>query len=180
MPDVYDRKTRSKVMSRIRKTNTKPELVVRRLSHALGFRFRLHRSDLPGTPDLVFPRHRKVILVHGCWWHRHNCRLGRREPKSRRKYWIPKLKGNVARDRKVKRQLRRLGWSVLTVWECQTKDLQRLEDGLCRSSTGSASWQAERRCVTWKTEMTRGAANARIVCFWTSFGGPFSRGKDEG
>lgn len=121
---------RSEVMRRIRKANTKPEMRVRRLCHALGFRFRLHRRDLPGTPDLVFPRHRKVIFVHGCWWHRHNCSLGIREPKSRRDYWMPKLELNVKRDRLVIQQLEGSGWSVLTVWECQTKDPEALASRL--------------------------------------------------
>ena len=118
--DRLTKQQRSELMRRITKTDTKPEMVVRRLCHSLGYRFRLHRRDLPGTPDLVFPRRQKIILVHGCWWHRHACRLGQREPKSRRDYWLPKLERNLARDRRIKRQLRRLGWSVMTVWECQT------------------------------------------------------------
>ena len=126
MPDVFGVETRSRIMSRIRKTDTEPELRVRRLCHALGFRFRLHRRDLPGTPDLVFAGRRKIVFVNGCWWHRHACRLGRREPKSRRDYWIPKLKRNAVRDREVRRELRKMGWSVLVVWECQTKASDRL------------------------------------------------------
>ena len=122
---------RSRVMRSIRKTDTKPELTVRRLCHVLGFRFRVHRTDLPGTPDLVFPSRRKVILVHGCWWHRHRCRLGQREPASRRDYWMPKLKNNVVRDRRVRRQLQTLGWAVMTVWECETGDPHRLAERLC-------------------------------------------------
>jgi len=119
---------RSEVMRRITKTDTKPELCVRKLCHSLGFRFRLHRADLPGTPDLVFPSRRKIIFVHGCWWHRHHCRPGQREPKSRRDYWLPKLARNVARDKAARNELRELGWAVLTIWECETTDIARLTE----------------------------------------------------
>lgn len=106
-------------MRRIRKTDTKPELAVRRAAHRLGYRFRLHRRDLPGTPDLVFPRLRKVILVHGCFWHQHpGCRLAR-TPKSRPDYWLPKLRRNQQRDGETRQALDRLGWKVLVIWECQ-------------------------------------------------------------
>ncbi|MBN2133756.1 MAG: DNA mismatch endonuclease Vsr [Sedimentisphaerales bacterium] len=124
--DVLTPKQRSYCMSRIRKYDTAPEIAVRRLVHSLGYRFRLYRADLPGCPDIVLPRHRKVIFVHGCWWHRHNCRLGRRIPKSRQEYWLPKLKRNKDRHRKDVRSLKEKGWRVLTVWECQIKDLQEL------------------------------------------------------
>lgn len=117
-------------MRRIRKTDTSPELAVRRLAHCLGYRFRLYRRDLPGTPDLVFPRLRKVIFVHGCFWHQHSgCRLARK-PKSRLDYWLPKLARNVERDRVAERELQALGWSVLTIWECETKDIEVLRDKL--------------------------------------------------
>jgi DNA mismatch endonuclease (patch repair protein) len=109
-------------MRRIRKTDTRPELIVRRLSHRLGYRFRLHRRDLPGTPDLVFPSKKKVILVHGCFWHQHACPLGRKQPKSNRDYWLPKLARNVARDSQVQSDLASLGWKALVVWECETSD----------------------------------------------------------
>lgn len=111
---------RSEVMARVKSSNTQPEMVVRRLVHGLGHRYRLHRKDLPGTPDLVLPRHGKVIFVHGCFWHQHHCRRGNRQPKSNQEYWIPKLQRNVQRDRRVRKELKRLGWSVLVVWECQT------------------------------------------------------------
>jgi len=113
-------------MARIRKADTKPEIVVRRLSHRLGYRFRLHRRDLPGTPDLVFPSKRKVIFVHGCFWHQHNCQLGGRRPQTRQEYWGPKLDRNVARDKGVREELARLGWGVLVIWECETRDLPAL------------------------------------------------------
>jgi DNA mismatch endonuclease (patch repair protein) len=110
---------RSAHMRLIRKADTKPELIVRRVAYRLGFRFRLHRRDLPGTPDLVFPRHRKIIMVHGCFWHQHaGCRLAR-APKSRLEYWLPKLRRNQERDEDAIQALRAQGWDVLVIWECQ-------------------------------------------------------------
>ena len=108
-------------MRRIRKTDTKPELLVRRLVHGLGFRYRLHRRDLPGTPDLVFPRLHKVIFVHGCFWHQHDCPLGRKQPSANLDYWLPKLARNVERDTRARTRLVELGWGVLAIWECQTR-----------------------------------------------------------
>lgn len=113
-------------MRRIRKRDTKPELIVRRTAHALGYRFRLHRRDLPGSPDLTFPRYRKVVLVHGCFWHQHEgCRL-KRQPKSRLEYWLPKLARNVSRDVEVQRRLADLGWELLVIWECEVQDQPRI------------------------------------------------------
>ena len=114
---------RSKRMSLIRGKHTKPELLVRRFVWSLGFRYRLHISSLPGSPDLVFPSFKKVIFVHGCFWHRHpdpKCKLAR-WPKSRLEFWRPKLAGNRARDVKNIKQLRKLGWRCLIVWECELK-----------------------------------------------------------
>ena len=108
-------------MRRIRKTDTKPEMLVRRLTHRLGYRYRLHRRDLPGTPDLVFPRLRKVIFVHGCFWHQHDCPLGRKQPSVNLEYWLPKLARNVERDRLARGQLQEKGWHVLVIWECETR-----------------------------------------------------------
>lgn len=105
-------------MSAIRARNTKPEIAVRRLLHQLGFRFRLHRRDLPGAPDIVLPKHRKVILVHGCFWHMHHCRYGTVTPATRPEFWSTKRQGNVARDRRVMRQLRAAGWQPIVIWEC--------------------------------------------------------------
>ena len=110
-------------MARVKATNTRPEIAVRRLVHRLGYRFRLHRRDLPGTPDLVLPKHRTVVFVHGCFWHQHDCRRGRRQPASNQAYWSPKLARNVARDASAKSALERLGWRVLTIWECQVTTL---------------------------------------------------------
>ena len=117
---------RSKQMGLVRAKNTKPELLVRRLVHRLGYRFRLHRRDLPGKPDLVFPARRKIIFVHGCFWHGHECRLGRRRPKSRLDYWIPKISRNNQRDQKTLRKLRGMRWKCLVLWECQLRDVEKL------------------------------------------------------
>jgi DNA mismatch endonuclease (patch repair protein) len=119
-------------MRRIRKTNSKPELVVRRLIHAMGFRYRLHGNDLPGTPDIVLARHRKAILVHGCFWHRHDCPDGTKLPKSKLEYWGPKLERNRRRDEANIAQLRAMGWSVLVVWECEIRDREQLVQRLMR------------------------------------------------
>jgi len=116
-------------MARIGSKNTAPELTVRRVLHAMGYRFRLHRKDLPGTPDIVLPRHRKAIFVHGCFWHGHGCRIGR-PPKSKPEFWEPKLARNRARDEEKRRALQQQGWSVLTLWQCEIKDRTALEDRL--------------------------------------------------
>jgi len=100
--------------------------------HRLGYRFRLHRRDLPGCPDLVLPRHRKVIFVHGCFWHRHDCPDGRKLPKSKPEYWAPKLARNAARDARHVHSLSELGWDVLVLWECEMKDAARLSNELKR------------------------------------------------
>lgn len=115
-------------MARIRKVDTKPELIVRKLTHAMGYRYRLHRRDLPGAPDLVFPARRKVIFVHGCFWHRHACSDGRKLPRSKPEYWAPKLERNKQRDQVNVAQLQEQGWDVLCLWECQLKDLERLRE----------------------------------------------------
>lgn len=119
---AHHRLTLTERMARIRKVDTKPEMIVRRLAHALGYRFRLHRRDLPGTPDLVFPARRKIIQVHGCFWHRHDCPDGRKLPRSKPEYWRPKLERNAKRDAVDAARLRELGWDVLTLWECQLAD----------------------------------------------------------
>ena len=130
MPDTLTTAERSERMSRIRGKHTKPEVVVRRLIHAMGYRYRLHRGDLPGTPDLVFSRRRKVIFVHGCFWHRHTdsgCRLARL-PKSRLDFWLGKLEGNRRRDEENEARLKAGGWGILTIWECQMRNGQDLRD----------------------------------------------------
>ena len=117
---------RSRLMSRIRSRDTTPELVVRSMLHRMGYRFRLHRKDLPGKPDVVLPRHRKVVLVHGCFWHGHGCKLGP-VPKSNQGYWSPKIAGNRARDARNALALAELGWQVLELWECEIRDLKGTE-----------------------------------------------------
>lgn len=118
---------RSEIMSRVRSKNSRPEMFVRKLIFALGYRYRLHAQDLPGHPDLVFRKLRKIIFVHGCFWHRHaKCALARL-PKSRLDFWVPKLEGNKKRDRRTARALAKAGWNVLTIWECQLKNTANLE-----------------------------------------------------
>lgn len=113
-------------MAKVRQHGTAPEIIVRSEAHRLGLRFRLNVKELPGTPDVVFPRWRTVVLVHGCFWHRHpNCRKAT-TPRSNVSFWVDKFRANVERDRRVESQLRRMGWRVKVVWECQTVDRRRL------------------------------------------------------
>jgi len=123
MADNLTQRQRSLCMSRIRSTHSQPELVVRRLVHRLGYRFRLHDASLPGRPDLVFGAKRKVIFVHGCFWHRHRCRRGRLNPRTNSKYWLTKLSNNRRRDVANRRRLSGMGWGILILWECQLRDL---------------------------------------------------------
>lgn len=121
--DIIDEQARSRMMGRIRGKDTKPEMAVRRLAHRLGFRFRLHRRDLPGSPDLVFPGRKKVVFVHGCYWHRHpGCRMAY-EPKSNVAFWTEKFAKNVARDEKALADLKNQGWDTLVIWECEVENL---------------------------------------------------------
>lgn len=127
--DIVTPEHRSRIMSKIRGKNTKPEMVVRSLCHQMGLRFRLHRRDLPGTPDLVFPKYRLCMYVHGCFWHRHpECKYAY-TPKSRVDFWQTKFTKNVERDLNAQQALINLGWRVVTIWECHTKnrDLLRVE-----------------------------------------------------
>jgi DNA mismatch endonuclease (patch repair protein) len=113
---------RSRVMAAVKSENTKPELAVRRLVHSLGYRFRLHRKGLPGTPDIVFPARRAVIFVHGCYWHGHDCKRGARMPKTNIDYWRTKIDRNAARDAASVAAIEADGWRVLIIWECEIKD----------------------------------------------------------
>jgi DNA mismatch endonuclease (patch repair protein) len=131
MADLYSKERRSEIMSRIRAKDTTPEVRVRRLLHKMGYRFRLHRKDLPGKPDIVLPKWRTVIHVHGCFWHGHTCCEGH-VPKSNRRYWTPKLKRNARRDSEHAAELRELGWNQIVIWECETGNLQTLERQLRR------------------------------------------------
>ncbi len=121
MPDVHTPEQRSFNMSRIRNRDTKPEKVVRSLAHSMGYRFRLHRKDLPGRPDLVFPARRKVIFVHGCFFHMHTCRYGMVTPRTNAEFWQNKRLSNVERDKRNIAALEQAGWQVLVIWECQTR-----------------------------------------------------------
>ena len=132
MTDKLTPERRSANMASIRSRDTAPEMAVRKLAHALGYRFRLHRKDLPGKPDLVFPGRKAIIFVHGCFWHQHpdpQCKDGRR-PKSRPGYWGPKLDGNLTRDARRQAELEAAGWKVLVVWECRTRDTDALAAAL--------------------------------------------------
>lgn len=128
---------RSRTMSRIRSTNTKPEMVVRRLLHALGYRYRLHRKDLPGKPDIAFGPRRKIVEVRGCYWHAHlrydpKCWEARSESKSNKSYWGPKMDRNVERDQKNLALLQEAGWDVLVIWECDLRDMDAVRDRIER------------------------------------------------
>ncbi|MCY3546717.1 MAG: very short patch repair endonuclease [Gemmatimonadetes bacterium] len=128
MPDPLTARQRSALMSRIRSKDTRPEMAVRRLVHGMGYRYRLHAKELPGRPDLVFRPRRKVIFVHGCFWHRHAGCPADRLPGTRREYWREKLNGNVRRDRRNVLALTDMGWKVLVIWECETKKLDRVSE----------------------------------------------------
>ncbi|MDE2937161.1 MAG: very short patch repair endonuclease [Chloroflexota bacterium] len=124
--DQLSARQRSELMSRIRSKDTKPELLVRRLVHGMGYRYRLHAKDLPGRPDLVFRSRRKVVFVHGCFWHRHDGCRANRLPKTRREFWRSKLEGNARRDDRNVAALVALGWRVHVVWECETSEMERV------------------------------------------------------
>ncbi|MFD1331167.1 very short patch repair endonuclease [Methylopila musalis] len=121
---------RSAVMRAVKGQDTRPEMLVRRAAHALGYRFRLHAKQLPGSPDLVFPARRKAIFVHGCFWHGHDCARGARAPKTNADYWRAKIARNTARDKRALAQLIDLGWDVLVLWECQLKPPAALAERL--------------------------------------------------
>ena len=123
---------RSRIMRAVKDRDTGPEKIVRRLVHSMGFRYRLHRADLPGKPDLALPGRRAVIFVNGCFWHGHNCARGARVPKTNRPYWLAKIARNVARDAASLSQTKANGWRALVIWECQLKDARRLKARLSR------------------------------------------------
>lgn len=125
--DRVTKEKRSEIMSKVQGKNTTPELAVRKLVFSLGYRYRLHGKNLPGKPDLVFPGRKKVIFVHGCFWHYHNCKIGHL-PKSRPEYWIPKLEANRKRDAEHYKKLVEQGWSIFVVWECEVKDTPTIKE----------------------------------------------------
>lgn len=126
MVDHLTPEERSRNMAAIRSKNTKPELIVRSLLHRQGFRFRLHKKGLPGNPDLVLPKYKTVIFVHGCFWHRHKGCKDCTTPKTRTEYWLDKFNKNVERDRRVQQELKDLGWRIIIIWQCEIKDLDKL------------------------------------------------------
>ena len=132
--DIFDPETRSAIMRAIRSRDTQPELRVRRAAHALGLRFRLRRRDLPGSPDLVFPRRRLALFIHGCFWHGHDCGGRRRRPATNAAYWRAKIAGNRRRDRRVLKALTAMGWRTMVIWECDTRNPARLSPYLKRIS----------------------------------------------
>lgn len=134
MADTVTPERRSQIMSKIRGTGTKPEWAVRRLVHGMGFRYRLHRKDLPGRPDLVFPSRKKLIFVHGCFWHKHDdgsCKSFR-YPQSNKEYWVPKLDRNAERDAENQAKLAEMGWKILVVWECEIRSDPELGERIAR------------------------------------------------
>lgn len=143
MTDCFTHEERSRVMSRVKGRDTQPEKTVRRLLHAMGYRFRLHRRDLPGKPDIVLPRHRKVIFIHGCFWHGHtNCRRALR-PQTNAEFWNKKLDSNIKRDEETQAKLKSLGWDVLVIWQCEMRDLENLRRNIkgfliCEANAESA------------------------------------------
>jgi DNA mismatch endonuclease, patch repair protein len=124
MVDIVSREVRSRMMSGIQAKNTKPEMLARRALFAAGYRFRLHRKDLPGKPDIVLPRHKAVIMIHGCFWHMHQACSLAKTPSTRRDFWTAKLNANALRDEKSRLKLLELGWRVLTVWECYLRAVE--------------------------------------------------------
>lgn len=126
MTDVLTPEQRRECMASIRSRDTRPEMIVRKMVHAMGYRYSLHRRDLPGKPDLVFSRMRKVIFVHGCFWHMHSCRYGRVKPKTNARFWSDKRESNRMRDMRNRTLLKKMGWGALIVWECWTRDIKKL------------------------------------------------------
>ena len=137
MVDVLTPQQRSFNMSRIRSRDTRPEMIVRSIVHGMGFRYRLHKKDLPGKPDLVLVRHRKIIDVHGCFFHMHDCSYGKVVPATNSEFWRNKRESNLNRDRRNMKLLKKAGWQVLIVWECQTRHVDSLKETLSRFLMGA-------------------------------------------
>ncbi len=123
---------RSRNMSAIKSKNTKPEIAVRKLLHSMGYRFRLHRKDLPGSPDIVLPKYKTIIFVHGCFWHRHeNCKYAS-TPKTRKEFWENKFNANKIRDQKILKEIKNLGWKFIIIWECEARNIRSIEEKIKR------------------------------------------------
>ncbi len=136
MTDIVPQNKRSEMMSSVKQSHTKPEIAIRKILHREGYRFRLHCKNLPGTPDIVLPKYKTVIFVHGCFWHQHpNCRRSRR-PTSNVEFWNTKLDKNIERDGNKSQSLKETGWKVVTVWECELKDVETLTKNLMRKISG--------------------------------------------
>ena len=151
MADTVDTATRSRMMASIKGKNTKPEIIVRKALHAAGFRFRLHDKKLPGKPDIVLPKYRTAVFVHGCFWHGHDCNQFK-WPKTREAFWRNKIEGNRERDTRVRMQLRKTGWRVLIVWECALKGPRR------QTVTSFIA-----RCSDWLIGETRGNNEGKAI-----------------
>jgi DNA mismatch endonuclease (patch repair protein) len=137
--DTFSKEKRSEIMRQVRSTDTFPERIIRSLLHGMGFRFRLHRNDLPGKPDLVLPKYRSVVFVHGCFWHRHPGCPRASTPAENRKYWLPKFDRTVKRDQQTEAELRGRGWNVIIVWECELKEMEALKHRLNSAITRKQS-----------------------------------------
>lgn len=140
MTDVLTPQQRSFNMSRIRSRDTKPEIIVRSIVHGLGYRYRLHKKELPGKPDVVLVRHRKIIDVHGCFFHMHNCRYGSVVPATNAEFWRTKRLSNAERDRRNLKALKRDRWSVMVVWECETRNVSKLSKRIERFLRTQTNW----------------------------------------
>ncbi|MCD6525990.1 MAG: DNA mismatch endonuclease Vsr [Desulfuromonas sp.] len=135
--DVFSQEKRSQIMSHVSGKNTKPEIIVRSLLHRIGYRFRLHRKDLPGKPDIVLTKHKKVIFVHGCFWHSHTACKRAKRPATNKEFWQRKLDKNVKRDKLAVTNLKKLGWDVLVIWTCEVNDTEQLKNKLLLFLEGS-------------------------------------------
>ena len=142
MADIVDKKTRSRIMSQIKGKNTKPELIVRSELHKLGLRFRIHYKSLPGKPDIVLPKYKTVVFVHGCFWHHHNCKYFQ-WPKSNREFWERKINRNITRDIEVIEQLIQLDWRVLQIWECCIRG--KSEQQISKTMKSAYKWIIKKR-----------------------------------
>ena len=164
--DVYDKAKRSAVMAKVKSTGTKPELLIRRILTALGARYRLHRKDLPGSPDVVMPGRRLAIFVHGCFWHGHDCARGSRVPKANRDYWLAKVARNTARDARNLAGLAAAGWRVETVWEGEMKDREGVRGRLARLLSDTAHLPPPGGCAACPPPIGGGAQAARLFPLW--------------
>ncbi|HQU59793.1 MAG TPA: DNA mismatch endonuclease Vsr [Saprospiraceae bacterium] len=130
MADVFDKNKRSDIMKRVKSSNTRPEMLIRKYLFSKGYRYRLHKKDIPGKPDLIFPAKKKIIFINGCFWHGHDCKRGARIPKANREYWLKKIGRNVERDKENFSKLKELGYKVAVIWECEMKDFQAIAEKL--------------------------------------------------